>query len=86
MGGAVRAPRPDRDVAGGTRLAVPHAEDWKSYYAHLQAFAVTGGEQVYQNQLLGFTGNTAKKYIGPHLHFSLMGPDGKWKDPEKLLP
>ena len=71
---------------GGRSMFVTHAEGWKSYYAHLSSFSATGGEQVYQNQLLGFTGNTAKKYVGPHLHLGIMNPAGKWMDPETLLP
>lgn len=70
---------------GGRSGFVTHADGTKSYYAHATSWVVQSGEQVYQNQLLGFTGNTARKYVGPHLHFGLMTPQGKWVDPDPFF-
>ena len=70
---------------GGRSFWLYHADKWRSYYAHLEWLAISEGERVYRDQLVGFSGNTAKAYVGPHLHYSLMGPDGKWKDPELYL-
>lgn len=70
---------------GGRSLKLLMPDGWWAYYAHLDSFAVAEGEVVYKNELIGFSGNTAKVLVGPHLHFSLMGPNGKWVNPEPLF-
>lgn len=70
--------------AGGRSMWITHAGGWKSYIAHLNSFSVCGGEQVYRNALLGFTGNTGKS-TGPHLHFSVKNSAGQWIDPGPMF-
>lgn len=56
--------------AYGNQVIVDHGGGLRSYYDHLQAFAVTKGQKVSTGQVvgqLGVTGNTT----GPHLHLEI---------------
>lgn len=74
------------DWAGGygNLVIVEHANDWRSYYAHLQDIAVRVGEQVWRGESLGRAGSTGNS-TGPHLHFELRYGD-RPVDPHIYLP
>lgn len=60
-----------RDLGGssyGKYVVVDHGGGWTTYYAHLNSFAVSAGQQVSGGQRLGTVGSTGGS-SGPHLHF-----------------
>lgn len=68
----------------GLYVKVQHADGNESWYAHLQSFSVTEGQQVSQGQTLGLSGNTGNS-TGAHLHFEIH-VGGAPVDPLGLLP
>ena len=68
----------------GNLVIVSHDDDWLSYYAHLDEFAVMVGQEVRQGELLGGAGTTGYS-TGPHLHFELRY-QGRPVDPHVYLP
>ncbi len=52
----------------GKYVVVDHGGGWKSYYAHLNSFSVSVGQNVSQGQQIGTLGNTGGS-TGPHLHY-----------------
>jgi murein DD-endopeptidase MepM/ murein hydrolase activator NlpD len=68
----------------GNLVVVQHGEDWISYYAHLEEFAVEEGQAVRQGELLGGAGSTGYS-TGPHLHFEIRYK-GRPVDPHVHLP
>jgi murein DD-endopeptidase MepM/ murein hydrolase activator NlpD len=68
----------------GNLVIVSHDDDWLSYYAHLDEFAVAVGHKVRQGELLGGAGTTGYS-TGPHLHFELRY-QGRPVDPHVYLP
>lgn len=69
--------------ANGNLVAIRHAGDLYSYYAHLHRFAsgIKSGVKVRKRQVIGYVGNTGRS-TGPHLHFGLK-KNGKFIDPLK---
>jgi len=54
----------------GNLIIINHGNGWKTYYAHLSAFAIKNGAYVQQGQLIGYMGATGWA-TGPHLHFEI---------------
>ncbi len=76
LGDAVVASAPGRvstvrDLGGtsyGKYVVVDHGGGWTTYYAHLQSFGVSVGQQVSGGTRIGALG-TSGGSTGPHLHF-----------------
>ena len=58
---------PGPDVAGRLRR---HAGGDETWYGHFSSLAVSVGQYVKQNQVIGYVGSTGIS-TGPHLHFEL---------------
>jgi murein DD-endopeptidase MepM/ murein hydrolase activator NlpD len=54
----------------GNLVRVSHGNGYETYYAHFSAYAVSCGEPVYQNQVIGYCGSTGWS-TGPHLHYEI---------------
>ncbi len=65
---------------GGNTLAIQHSDGTKSYYLHLSRKLARKGQSVVARQLIGKTGATGR-VTGPHLHFGIKTPQGKWVNP-----
>lgn len=59
----------------GGLIIIQHDNGTQTYYAHLQASAVSEGTSVSRGQLIGYIGNTGKVtgITGCHLHFEVRG-------------
>ncbi|RLC35466.1 hypothetical protein DRH14_00925 [Candidatus Shapirobacteria bacterium] len=62
----------------GNYVVIDHGNGYKTLYAHMKTgtFAVTLGQKVNQGQKLGIMGTTGRS-TGIHLHFEIIGPNGK---------
>ncbi len=56
----------------GQYVVIKHANGTQTLYAHLSGNTVSEGQEVYQGQLIGYSGATGKSF-GPHLHFEVRG-------------
>lgn len=52
----------------GKYVVVSHGGGWTTYYAHLDSWSVSVGQQVSRGQRIGAVGSTGGS-SGPHLHF-----------------
>ncbi len=69
-----------QNAAGGNQMILLHPNGYRTGYAHLFGPAGAVGQRVKRGDLIAYSGNTGKT-TGPHLHFSLSGPDRKVIDP-----
>ena len=67
---------------GGKQIVLRHADNTKTYYLHLHRFMVKQGQHVRPRQQIAQMGRTGR-VTGPHLHFGIRAPNGKWVDPLK---
>jgi len=56
----------------GKYIVIAHYNGTQTVYGHMSEVLVQVGETVYQNQIIGLTGNTGHS-TGPHLHFEVRG-------------
>jgi murein DD-endopeptidase MepM/ murein hydrolase activator NlpD len=69
--GIVMATKKARQTGGlGKALIVVHNYGFKTYYGHLNKFAVKKGDYVKKGQLIAYSGNTGRS-TGPHLHYEV---------------
>lgn len=71
--------------AFGNLIILAHPNGTQTFYAHQSKFAVSVGDYVAQNQIIGYVGNTGRS-TGPHLHFEVRGAknpgfDNSWAKP-----
>ena len=66
--GKVEVVRDLGNTSYGKYIVIGHAEGWKTYYAHLNSFAVSVGQNVSTGTLIGKVGSTGGS-TGPHLHY-----------------
>lgn len=61
----------------GNLIVINHGGGYYTYYAHLDARAVTQGQSVLRGQAIGALGNTSRpdNAISPHLHYEVRYPD-----------
>jgi hypothetical protein len=73
----------------GLYIDIAHDNGYVTRYGHLGSIAVESGDEVYQGQVIGSSGNTGNS-TGPHLHFGVylngtavdpFGWDGWYPDP-----
>ncbi len=58
-------------VGYGNLVILDHGNGWRTYYAHLSAYAVECGEWVARSSIIGAIGSTGNS-TGPHLHFEML--------------
>lgn len=90
---------PLRSIHGGTVLRVTHYpkgvnigngvlvkwDDGKiAVYGHMSKTCVHAGDNVNVGDLLGYSGSSGNS-TGPHLHFGLIGTNGKFIDPSEYI-
>ena len=71
-----------RTTYGGKKIVIKHADGTKTYYLHLHQFLVKQGQGVKPRQKIALMGRTGR-VTGPHLHFGIKSPQGKWLNPLK---
>lgn len=67
----------------GYRVIIDHGGNIQTLYAHCSELAVSVGEQVYQGQVVAYSGNTGYS-TGPHLHFEVR-LNGVYQNPRYYL-
>lgn len=82
--GTVEIAALDTQHGYGNEVLINHGNGWETRYAHMSKIVAQPGEQVKQGQLIGYIGETGFA-TGPHLHFEVIR-DGKWVDPQPMLP
>lgn len=71
--GAVVVSRNDGWNGGyGRYIVITHSNGTQTLYAHLSGNVASEGQEVFQGQLIGYSGDTGKSF-GPHLHFEIRG-------------
>ncbi len=90
-GMAVRTPMKGKvinryeNATGGKQLVIDHGNGYVTGYAHLQDYDVRSGDNLKENQVIGWVGSTGI-VTGPHLHFTVK-KNGKYIDPlSKFFP
>lgn len=71
-----------RTSLGGKKIVLKHADGTKTYYLHLHQQLVRQGQGVKPRQKIALMGRTGR-VTGPHLHFGIKSPQGKWLNPLK---
>lgn len=56
--------------AYGNAIIISHNKEYSTLYGHMQSFAVSNGDTVKENQIIGYMGSTGMS-TGPHLHFEI---------------
>ena len=69
-----------RSKYGGNTIAITHSDGTQSYYLHLSRRLARKGNRVVARQLIGKVGSTGR-VTGPHLHFGIKTPQGRWVNP-----
>jgi murein DD-endopeptidase MepM/ murein hydrolase activator NlpD len=64
----------------GNTVVIEHADGTRTRFAHLSATLVDAGATVAPGQLIGRVGSSGRS-TGAHLHFEVIGADGKPLDP-----
>jgi murein DD-endopeptidase MepM/ murein hydrolase activator NlpD len=54
----------------GYHVIVDHGYGYRTLYAHLSKLAVTPGNRIERDRIVGYLGNTGRS-TGPHLHYSV---------------
>jgi murein DD-endopeptidase MepM/ murein hydrolase activator NlpD len=68
----------------GRCVMLDHGAGLKTFYSHLESFAVKVGERVAKGQTIARVGNSGRS-TAPHLHFEVWR-DGKAIDPASMIP
>lgn len=71
--------------AGGNQVLIKHTNGYTTGYAHLKAAIVKKGASVSKGEIIGLSGNTGTSTTGPHLHFTLRDPKGRYVDPSRYF-
>ena len=69
----------------GYYAIIDHGNGYRTLYAHMAtgSIVVKAGDRISQGQKIGTMGSTGRS-TGPHLHFEIIGPNGK-VDPLTVL-
>ncbi len=67
----------------GNNVLIYHNSTYSTRYAHLSSMAVSAGQYVERNQVIGYMGNTGYSF-GNHLHFEVY-QNGTRVDPQLFL-
>jgi len=68
------------DGLNGNKVVIKHKDKTQTFYLHLHKRLVQSGQKVKARQRIATIGNTGRS-TGPHLHFSIRDPKGKWANP-----
>ncbi len=69
-----------RSKVGGKFIEIRHSDGTTTVYMHLSRILVKKGRYVKAHEIIGKVGNTGR-VSGPHLHFGIKSPRGKWLNP-----
>jgi murein DD-endopeptidase MepM/ murein hydrolase activator NlpD len=58
------------DSIYGNYITIKHAEEYETFYGHLERVNKVKGDSVRTNDIVGFVGSTGRS-SGPHLHFEV---------------
>jgi murein DD-endopeptidase MepM/ murein hydrolase activator NlpD len=68
------------DPISGNKITIEHHDKTKTVYYHLSKTLVKKGQKINARQRIAEIGSTGR-VTGPHLHFGVMSPKGKWQNP-----
>lgn len=68
----------------GTTVLIEHGDGTRTRYAHLSVALVEQGDRVASGQAIGRAGRSGRA-TGTHLHFEVIGADGRHLDPALTL-